>query len=239
MIMCTSPSADNQPQHRSPSDPWRARAACIDTDPRMFTDPHPDTDDTARAIERCHGCAVRQPCLTEALTHPAATDVGIWGATTPEQRRAMRATPDPPPPYVGLFDTLEGDLTDLTGRAQVAKLPVTPSLLLVLDGRAILRTSQLEVIQRHLAENLDDYQPSRLAPLVLTSRGELADPAGRIAITRLPVAPHLLVVVDNRPHLRAASLAEARQHALRTLALLHPRPLPPARRPGQQPAARR
>lgn len=41
--------------------------------------------DSAKAL--CRGCPFRQPCLEYALRHRV---VGIWGATTPEQRQRIR-----------------------------------------------------------------------------------------------------------------------------------------------------
>jgi len=212
-----------------PDDTWRDQAACVGADPRLFTDPRPDTNDTRHAIQHCHACPVRQACLTTALAHHPDADVGIWGGTTPEARRTMRHRPTPPAepePTVGLFDTLQGDLTDLSGRALVITLPVAPSLLLTVDGQPVLRTDQLDQIRRHLATTLEDYQPSRLAPLTFTPSGDLADPTGRIVITRLPTPPHLLVVVDGRPHRRAPDLQHARQDAIHTLTRLPPATLP-------------
>ena len=39
--------------------------------------------------------------------------------------------------------------------------------------------------------------------------GNLTDPTGRVAITRLPAPPHLLVVVDGRPELIRTASAPA------------------------------
>ena len=188
---------------------WRTRAACIGTDPRKFTDPRPDSDDAPAAIRCCSRCPVRQACLETAIAHGPDADVGIWGGTTPEVLRAIRRKripPAPPKPTVGLFDTLQGDLTDLSGRTLVITLPVAPTLLLLVDERPVLRTDQLDDIRHHLATTLDDYQPSQLAPMARTVSGDLADPTGRVTITRVPVPPHLLVVIDERPHRRCPEL---------------------------------
>lgn len=204
-------------------DAWRDQAACTRADPRLFTDPRPGTDDTRRAVAHCHACPVRQECLTTALAHHPDADVGIWGGTTAQARRTLRrraTLPAEPEPTVGLFPTLEGDLTDLSGRALVITLPVTPSLLLTVDGQPVLRTDQRDEIRHHLANTLEDYQPSRLAPLILTASGDLADPTGRVTVTRIPTPPHLLVVVDGRPHRRAPDLQHARDDAIRTLTRL-------------------
>ena len=238
--------SDEQP--RATHGSWRVHAACVGSDPARFTDPRPDSDDTRLAIATCRGCPVRQPCLTEALTHPAASDVGIWGATTPARRDQLRrrmkpAAADPIPPEAGLFETLHGELTDLTGRALIVQLPAPPKHLLLIDGHPTLRTDDLEQARNHILERLEDYQPRTLAPYRLTDHGELADPAGRITITRLPTAPHLLIVIDGQPHTRHYRLDHARRDALATLAsntapdLRDPdRPTPPKLHPLAPPA---
>jgi WhiB family transcriptional regulator, redox-sensing transcriptional regulator len=203
---------------------WQSAAACTGTDPRLFTDPRADTDDTHRAIAICRRCPVRRPCLTEALHHPADYDVGIWGATTVEDRHALRRLQQPAAsprgPMAALFPTLDGELTDLTGQAIIISLPTRPGLLLLLDGKPTLRTDRLDTIRRHITAVLDAYQPARLAPLALDGDGNLTDPTGRVAITRLPAPPHLLVVVDGRPDRRVDTLEQAHHHAHQTLAQL-------------------
>ena len=205
---------------RQPSEGWRDRAACAGQDPRRFTDPRPETNDIDQALETCRSCPVRSPCLNEALTHPAVDDVGIWGATTAEQRALLRhqsagtLVAQMAPAPNGLFDTLDGDLTDLTGRALVTRLPAAPRQLLSIDNQPILRTDDLNEAWRHIIDTIDDYQPRALAPFVLSGQGELTDPTGRVIITRLPTGPHLLVVTDGRPVSRHHHLADARSAAL-------------------------
>ena len=197
----------------SPADgAWRDDAACIDADPRIFTDPRPETDDTSRALRCCHRCPVRQPCLVTALEHEPQADVGIWGGTTPRERTALRRASIP---LVQLFPTLEGDLTDLTGRALVVELPSPPRHLLLVDGQPTLRTGQLDDLRRHLAATLDEYQADQLHPLSLSTDGEVVDPTSNLVITRLPSPPHLLAVVDGRPALRLRDLSAARKHLAR------------------------
>lgn len=162
---------------------------------------------------------MRRPCLNEALTHPLTDDVGIWGATTAEQRTLLRhrqadAVAQTEPAPDGLFDTLDGDLTDLTGRALVTRLPTAPHRLLSIDNRPVLRTDDVTEAWHHLVTTIDDYQPPALTPFVLSEQGELVDPTGRTVIARLPTEPHLLVVHDNQPASRHRQLADARQAAL-------------------------
>ena len=204
---------------RTLSDPaWQDDAACIGADPRIFTDPRPDTNDIRQAVAHCRRCPVRQPCLTTALTHHPDADIGIWGGTTPDARKALRLANTPPaPPKIGLHHTLDGDLTDLTGRARIVTLPVPPALLLLVDRRPTLRTDQLDDIRQHLTDTLDDYQADRLAPLIISDDGDLADPHGRITITRLPAPPHLLIADNGTPRARAHTLEQARQQALHLL----------------------
>lgn len=215
-------------------DGWRSQARCVGEDPRRFTDPRPGSDDTRHAIATCQSCPVKQPCLDEALTHPTPIDVGIWGGTTPEQRALLRHRASAPvsgsadPTPAGLFATLDGELTDLTGRALLTRLPTRPHQLLLIDHRPVLRTNDLTDAWRHILTAIGDYQPSALAPLVVTAHGELSDPTGRTLITRLPTAPHLLVVHDDQPVSRHQQLADARQAALQ---LAHTAAEPRARSP--------
>ena len=74
-------------------DGWRDRAACGNSDPRLF-DFDPDTDPEANAIaakQVCSGCQVRDPCRDTALAQAAADDtVGIYGGLTPAERAVLR-----------------------------------------------------------------------------------------------------------------------------------------------------
>lgn len=71
---------------RIPEYGWRARGRCLELDPELF---FPATiDDAGYARQACRTCSVAGPCLATALD---AGDVeGVWGATTPEERRLMR-----------------------------------------------------------------------------------------------------------------------------------------------------
>lgn len=83
---------------------WQTRAACRDTDPELFFPP--TDDDTAPIVARhlaavrpvCRDCPVQTECLSWALD--TGQDHGIWAATTPTERRAIRhqrnaGVPDP------------------------------------------------------------------------------------------------------------------------------------------------
>lgn len=65
---------------------WRSRGLCLRLDPELFF-PNP-TDDPAPAVEICNRCPVKGPCLAAALD--AGECDGVWGATTTDERRAMR-----------------------------------------------------------------------------------------------------------------------------------------------------
>lgn len=65
---------------------WQRQAACRSVDPAIF---YPTTGQGSAAAKAvCAACPVRSPCLEAALARPE--DDGIWGGTTPRQRRQMR-----------------------------------------------------------------------------------------------------------------------------------------------------
>lgn len=70
---------------------WVHRAKCKDEDPELFfpvgtTGPAAAQIEDARSV--CLGCEVRDECLEWALA--TGQDAGVWGATSEEERRAMR-----------------------------------------------------------------------------------------------------------------------------------------------------
>lgn len=68
------------------SDPsWRTRGSCRTVDPETFF-PLP-TEAADMALTLCHACPVMSACLRTALE--AGDCEGVWGATTPRERRAM------------------------------------------------------------------------------------------------------------------------------------------------------
>jgi WhiB family redox-sensing transcriptional regulator len=71
---------------------WRDTAACRHTDPELFF-PIGETGPALRLIDKakriCQTCPVRAPCLAWALDQGVAS--GVWGGTTEDERRAMRA----------------------------------------------------------------------------------------------------------------------------------------------------
>lgn len=65
----------------------RDRGACATTgNPDRFF----DEDDPSEALALCGRCPVRAACLDYALDHEQH---GVWGGTTPAERRALRGGP--------------------------------------------------------------------------------------------------------------------------------------------------
>ena len=67
---------------------------------RLFFQVNPNTPDQnlrgvrkteamESAIEMCRKCPVLRQCLEYALRHPESAEYGIWGGTTPPQRRRI------------------------------------------------------------------------------------------------------------------------------------------------------
>lgn len=66
---------------------WHQRAACRGEGTETFVIPH-GAQYEPRARELCAGCPVRPECLEVALADSEL--VGMWGGSTPTERRAMR-----------------------------------------------------------------------------------------------------------------------------------------------------
>lgn len=72
--------------HRVPEPHWRSRGECLRHDPELF---FPNAaDDPTPAVRICATCPVQAACLAAALDTGECD--GVWGATTPDERRAMR-----------------------------------------------------------------------------------------------------------------------------------------------------
>jgi WhiB family redox-sensing transcriptional regulator len=71
---------------------WRQLAACArpGVDPELFFPGSSETGKTRQAKRICADCAVKAPCLADALSRPANADHGIYGGTTPQQRSQIR-----------------------------------------------------------------------------------------------------------------------------------------------------
>lgn len=64
---------------------WRAHGACQTVDPETFF-PAP-SESVDMAVSLCRGCDVQGACLAWALE--GGDCHGVWGGTTPRERRAM------------------------------------------------------------------------------------------------------------------------------------------------------
>jgi hypothetical protein len=71
---------------RLASTEWRAAGRCLRHDPELFFPS--SADDPRPALAICGGCPVSAPCLAAALDIGDCD--GVWGATTADERRAMR-----------------------------------------------------------------------------------------------------------------------------------------------------
>lgn len=67
---------------------WREHALCRGTNVQLFYPEKWDGEATARAVEVCQPCPVREHCLDEALSN---REPGIWGGMSERQRRIMQA----------------------------------------------------------------------------------------------------------------------------------------------------
>lgn len=70
-------------RHQDPA--WRTHGVCQSVDPEMFF-PAP-TEPADGAVAVCRGCDVQGSCLAWALD--VGDCHGVWGGTTPRERRAM------------------------------------------------------------------------------------------------------------------------------------------------------
>jgi WhiB family redox-sensing transcriptional regulator len=69
---------------------WMLAAGCRDSDPELFfpvSEVGPGARQVAEARAVCAGCPVQVECLAFALERDL---VGVWGATTEDERRLMR-----------------------------------------------------------------------------------------------------------------------------------------------------
>lgn len=70
---------------------WRAHAACLNTDPKMFfpIGASPLALEQTREAKRiCDGCKVCAQCLDWALA--TNQEAGVWGGLSADERRALR-----------------------------------------------------------------------------------------------------------------------------------------------------
>jgi WhiB family redox-sensing transcriptional regulator len=71
---------------------WRLDAACAEVDPELFFPEPGQVPQAAAAKQVCAGCAVRSPCLEQAVHGPQARDdhSGIFAGTTARDRSRLR-----------------------------------------------------------------------------------------------------------------------------------------------------
>lgn len=62
-------------------------ALCAQTDPETFFPPKGHSSQAAKRV--CASCPIRSRCLQVAMANPDLD--GIWGGTTPGERRRLRA----------------------------------------------------------------------------------------------------------------------------------------------------
>lgn len=67
---------------------WHGSAACRGCDPNDFFPERGNPVVARRALAVCSTCPVAGPCLEQALLD--CESEGIWGNTTPKQRRVLR-----------------------------------------------------------------------------------------------------------------------------------------------------
>lgn len=73
------------------SEDWVIQAECRRYDPELFfpvSTGGPGSQDAELAKAICRSCRVRQQCLRWAIR--AGEAHGVWGGTTPEERRYLR-----------------------------------------------------------------------------------------------------------------------------------------------------
>lgn len=70
---------------RTRDEAWRTRGVCSRHDPETFFPAAHESADAALAV--CRGCSVLGSCLAWALD--AGDRHGVWGGTTPRERRVM------------------------------------------------------------------------------------------------------------------------------------------------------
>ncbi|MCO6009034.1 WhiB family transcriptional regulator [Actinoallomurus purpureus] len=78
---------------------WTDLAACQGVDPELFfpvSASGPALDQVAEAKQVCASCPVVSDCLAWALR--AGESAGVWGGTTPDERRYLRLKPLPAAP---------------------------------------------------------------------------------------------------------------------------------------------
>lgn len=129
------PAESSEPVARPQGAWWRDEASCASLDPMVFF----DEENAERAKAICHGCAVEEICLIEALA--AGERFGVWGGTDEvERRRLARSTHGTPERYqVGRCRCPECARAYAQKRAQARELERT--LVAIMELRLLERGS--------------------------------------------------------------------------------------------------
>lgn len=117
---------------------WQDHGRCRQVaDPDLFMPEDDDSTRQAAAKLVCQDCPVRTQCLAYALAHQEP--FGIWGGTTPRERRALTPIDRR---SVGTHDAAIARLTRLgkTAAEIATELAITPRT--VLRARARLRATE-------------------------------------------------------------------------------------------------
>lgn len=73
-----------------PDDEWRERAACVNASSDTFFITRGNPASIAQALEYCAECPVTAECLDYIMALPGGfRELGVWGGTTPAQRRRL------------------------------------------------------------------------------------------------------------------------------------------------------
>lgn len=77
---------------RNPRRDWRSERACAGVDPDVFYPTSTSVHEAQPALDVCAQCPVTLDCLAYALRVHRSNfyDFGVWGRTTPLDRRAIR-----------------------------------------------------------------------------------------------------------------------------------------------------
>ncbi|MFJ7078506.1 WhiB family transcriptional regulator [Streptomyces sp. NPDC098781] len=73
-----------------PMPPTTGTEPCVNADCFFPEDYSPTGAEVVAAKAMCGKCPIIQLCLIWSLAHPVLAEEGIWGATTPGQRRTLR-----------------------------------------------------------------------------------------------------------------------------------------------------
>lgn len=175
---------------RPPDLTWIDQAACRDEQSVRFIDPA-DDDEVRAALSVCQRCPVRQPCLDTALTHRVEADVGIWGGTTPGQRRQLRRDRRQPEP------ALNGHRRQATEPLPAPSCEPPPT-----------RTPQPPRVRR---------LPAPEVTVARDKYGDYVSADGRVLIFRIQGALPWVLAIDDQIIGASRTVTEARRTAWTTL----------------------